>query len=384
MELFKIQLHPGRTYGLDILRAIAILLVLYSHCIPFLSSFVSAKILNIPIIDGVSIFFVLSGYLIGGIMIKTIERDGVSATGLLNFLSRRWLRTIPLYYFVLTLLIGLTMMSKDISYIKFSSFYFFIQNFDTSPPGFFTEAWSLSVEEWFYLSMPFLIFSLIGIGKMNPKRAVLLAAVLLIIAITAIRIFKFHDMNQENLKHYFLSFSFQVITRVDSIMYGVLGAYLSFYHNDWWKKNKITGLCIGIGILLFYKLIFVVSPVSGKDITILKWYMVSNYTAISIAVLCLMPMFDSIKTGSGNVYKFFTFISLISYSLYLTNLSLVYDIFLPVTLKYLPDLSEVSLNLVSLTLYLTYTLVLSVLLYKLIEVPFMNLRDKISFIKNKK
>src|SRR5258708_1726234 len=105
MEIFKTQTEHKRIYGLDILRAIAILLVLYSHSIPFLSGIFSSKLLSLPIIDGVSIFFVLSGFLIGGILIKIIEKEGVSKVGLLNFWIRRWMRTLPLYYFVLTLLI---------------------------------------------------------------------------------------------------------------------------------------------------------------------------------------------------------------------------------------------------------------------------------------
>src|SRR6476660_2608898 len=92
-----------RIYGLDILRAIAILLVIYSHSAFYFGWTVKDDTFWLALGDGVIIFFVLSGYLIGRILFKTIER-GFGFRDLLKFWYRRWMRTLPAYFFVITLL----------------------------------------------------------------------------------------------------------------------------------------------------------------------------------------------------------------------------------------------------------------------------------------
>jgi peptidoglycan/LPS O-acetylase OafA/YrhL len=67
--------HPqqgGRLYGLDILRAAAILTVVYAHGYPYLMAYVPRRAYRLFALDGVTMFFVLSGYLIGGILLRTL------------------------------------------------------------------------------------------------------------------------------------------------------------------------------------------------------------------------------------------------------------------------------------------------------------------------
>ncbi len=76
-NFLKIDLNPKRIYGLDILRALAILFVVVGHgkyLLPQELRFYS-KILAL---DGVSIFFVLSGFLIGGILIRLFEENHIN------------------------------------------------------------------------------------------------------------------------------------------------------------------------------------------------------------------------------------------------------------------------------------------------------------------
>ena len=73
IKFLKLQVDSNRIYGLDVLRAIAILSVVFSH-----SEFIlplKIKFATYYALDGVTIFFVLSGFLIGRILIQTFQKD---------------------------------------------------------------------------------------------------------------------------------------------------------------------------------------------------------------------------------------------------------------------------------------------------------------------
>jgi len=100
INIFKIEIDPKRVFGLDILRALAIMFVVAGHGSTLLPPKIG-NISNLFIFDGVSIFFVLSGFLIGGIFIKLIEENGIETSVLKNFWVRRWFRTLPNYFLIL-------------------------------------------------------------------------------------------------------------------------------------------------------------------------------------------------------------------------------------------------------------------------------------------
>ena len=86
-----------RVFGLDVMRASAILLVLLGHATVWFASFV--PVFNIGCLGGyfgVELFFVLSGFLIGSILLRWLIDPG-STTTLFDFWRRRWLRTLPNY-----------------------------------------------------------------------------------------------------------------------------------------------------------------------------------------------------------------------------------------------------------------------------------------------
>src|ERR1041384_552442 len=171
-NFFRIDFNPNRVYGLDILRALAILFVIIGHGGYFLPP--KAQTINsFFVFDGVSIFFVLSGFLIGGILIKNLENKTINKRLLLDFWIRRWFRTLPNYLFILVIVTALNVLFTDgfsINYIK--RYFIFSQNLFYQHPSFFPEAWSLSVEEWFYLLIPVIIFSSILFVKITAKHSV--------------------------------------------------------------------------------------------------------------------------------------------------------------------------------------------------------------------
>jgi peptidoglycan/LPS O-acetylase OafA/YrhL len=141
----------NRIIGLDVLRALAIILVLIWHWIPEGSSinyFFNGKL-------GVNLFFVLSGYLISKGMIESPHEKMVSQ--LKRFYIKRFLRIFPIYYLVLFVLLII-----NYSYIRDVQFWYWIygvnvlQEIDLKVVPYTIHFWSLSVEEQFYLLWPIL------------------------------------------------------------------------------------------------------------------------------------------------------------------------------------------------------------------------------------
>jgi len=125
-KLFKIEVPEKRNFGLDLLRFIAIFTVLVSHSITVLPS--KFQIIHFFITDGVLIFFVLSGFLIGRILIRDFQ-DGISLHKVFYFWKRRWFRTLPAYVFTIFLIITLSYL-YHVHFNKFEVLktIFFVQN----------------------------------------------------------------------------------------------------------------------------------------------------------------------------------------------------------------------------------------------------------------
>src|ERR1035437_361726 len=138
-------LFQKRNFGLDIIRAISISLVIIAH---------SFAIKNVELgVWGVEVFFVLSGFLIGQILIRDFT-NGISFKKIMYFWKRRWFRTLPLYYAVI--LVKFIFFDSSLG-LKFFAYIFFLQN-NFVGISFLPVSWSLVVEEWFYLTLPLLLF----------------------------------------------------------------------------------------------------------------------------------------------------------------------------------------------------------------------------------
>jgi peptidoglycan/LPS O-acetylase OafA/YrhL len=138
-----------RVFGLDILRVFAISAVVYQHCsylLPNHGIFYFLNILFKP--DGVTVFFVLSGFLVGNIILKELNTRAVfSFSSLLNILQRRWFKTIPVYYLLLIFNIIFTRMGIFPGIINYNvvAYFLFLQNLVIPLDLFFWESWSLAV-----------------------------------------------------------------------------------------------------------------------------------------------------------------------------------------------------------------------------------------------
>jgi peptidoglycan/LPS O-acetylase OafA/YrhL len=146
---------------LDGLRAIAVIAVLLHHFIDteYLPLFLS----QIPFgYLGVRLFFVLSGFLITGILLRerlAIESGHVTISiAFRQFYIRRFLRIFPLYYLVIAITLAFGLEEATEYWLSLSTYTFNIEiSLQGWYPSYFAHFWSLSVEEQYYVFWPWLI-----------------------------------------------------------------------------------------------------------------------------------------------------------------------------------------------------------------------------------
>lgn len=143
---------------LDTLRTVAVLLVIISHWVGI------DNIINyLPNgMMGVNLFFVLSGFLISGILLRAKNRAETTHSSkritFINFYIRRSFRIFPIYLIVVTIL-----YFANFDLIKTNPVYFysythnFLYHAQNAWPGYISHLWSLAVEEQFYLLWPFIL-----------------------------------------------------------------------------------------------------------------------------------------------------------------------------------------------------------------------------------
>ncbi|HKV47561.1 MAG TPA: acyltransferase [Candidatus Acidoferrales bacterium] len=153
---------PKHIPQLDVLRGIAVLTVIGYHGLHLIPHLHLNVVLGTGYV-GVDLFFVLSGFLITGILVRTKD----SPNYFRNFYARRALRIWPVYYLLLLFtFIALPLIHPQSTAVIFAkshpweSYPFFLQNFAVTGNSFgtLTATWSLAIEEQFYLVWPLVIF----------------------------------------------------------------------------------------------------------------------------------------------------------------------------------------------------------------------------------
>lgn len=351
------------------MRSIAILLVLVHHAGIYMpSEFYINNVHPFIFADGVDIFFVLSGFLIGQIIIRTFSQEKIQKKDLLHFWTNRWFRTLPLYFFILLILVIWGDTSNDNG--RLWMHFIFLQNFFWTCSGFFGETWSLAIEEWFYFFIPLMIF-LFKKGGIPINKSIPYVILIVILGALACRIYNYTKIDPNDFSYYFFDKAIrkQVLTRLDSILLGVLGAYLFTHKKEIWLRHKNALLLSGIALVLSLHLLSLYlfdhySPAGAIYLTTFSVF------ANCVPFLLMLPFFHSLKTGKGIIYKIITYISIISYSLYLVNLTPVTEVI---------NALRTSFNTtqpIELCLYLVLTFAISTVTYKLIEQPSLKLRGK--------
>ncbi|WP_294283500.1 acyltransferase [uncultured Chryseobacterium sp.] len=364
-RLLTVEIPEKRIFGLDLLRFIAIITVLISHSILLLPT--NLKFLELFSTDGVLIFFVLSGFLIGRILIRDFNY-GISLHKMLYFWKRRWFRTLPAYFFTICFIIILSLLLKvKLNRIEIIKSLFFVQNISFAPSSFFPESWSLAIEEWFYLLLPILLFVFYKIFRFSVKKNIIISALIVLIISLAIRIVIFNSTEIGSIVDWDNNFRKPIITRLDSILLGVIGAWFYIYKNDLLRAYKTHCFICGFIIFAANKLYldYILEQFGF-------YYSVIYFTAMPFSILLMLPAAYYLKEAKGLFSDIISFVSLISYSLYLLNFTIIIILILnPLHLALI----------IKFLLFWILTPLLSVLMYKYIEQPFIQLRNKMVKVK---
>ncbi len=221
-----------RQPGLDLLRALAIIVVVIYHAALF-GFKLPGRVDRFGWI-GVDLFFVLSGYLIGGQLLAPLARDQRMNLG--RFFARRALRIMPAYFVVLAIYFLLPSWRE---YSEMSQplwkFVLSIQNIALHGGTAFSHAWSLAVEDQFYLALPFLLLFLYR----RPSSAVIVPC-LLVVGGIALRAFLAAQNPSIDGGVSFRGFQawiyYPTWTRLDPLVFGVALAAIEKFRPQWWRR----------------------------------------------------------------------------------------------------------------------------------------------------
>lgn len=315
--------NAPRVLGLDLLRAVAILAVVFAHGIVVLYPHMPAwfGLLGHGGFYGVELFFVLSGFLIGRILIRS-SADLAQARNIGRFWTRRWFRTLPLFWLFLLVNIALELFVRghSLHLTDVLSHGFFLRNFSHDTLSFFGESWSLAIEEWFYLLFPAALW--LGLRFSRRFDPVFLSV--------AAGFFLFSTVGRAYCGH-IAGVTWAdgprkiVILRFDALMTGVFAAWIACRFPFAWRARARGAALAGTLLLagLYANLWTIVDGklAPGTDAFFARTF---RFTLVSIGFALLLPASSAWKPSreffGGRVIRL---IALWSYALYLVHLPMM-------------------------------------------------------------
>ena len=352
-----------RIFGLDFLRSLSILLVLFSHISwIYQSDGLVGKMQDFSGLIGIELFLMLSGYLVGSIILKQFLTQHYTFKEVGNFVKRRLFRILPSYYLILFINIFIAIY-VGLSISDWWLFFLFFQNFSTPIPSLFPESWSLPIKELSYVLVVVILFAFAKQIRLNFRKSFFLIVVYGLLLLSILLKIIYHFENPEfSLTKWTAEVRSVVIYRVDSVMFGILFGYYYAEYKGFFQVKSFLLLGLGILLLLFFILLLLFFNLNA-----IAWFW--NIVAlpfISLIVLCFLPMLLSWNKASKKVRNVVTFLCNLSYSVYLIHYSIV--LFL---MKYFIDTSSFSLSELHIftLVYLLITFTLGYFFYTYFEKP---------------
>ena len=272
--------------GLDGIRAIAVIMVLAYHL--KLALFKSGFL-------GVTVFFILSGYLITGILISEVEEEGT--IDLKNFWLRRIRRLVPAVMSMAVVIIFVSAVVNKIIFTKgckdflasvlgFNNWWQIfnkVSYFEAAGvPSPFTHCWSLAIETQFYLIYPLILLGIYKLvksrGEGRAKRGLLFAGVTLLLAlISVILMIVLFDPQQDASRVYY-----GTDTRAFSLLFGALLAILWEYRMV--PRRLSASVNMVLGSVSFAVLLVMTIAINGSSNF---WYRGGQFVGTILTVLVI-------------------------------------------------------------------------------------------------
>ncbi len=366
------DLDPFYRPGLDILRALAFLLVFFTHgYVSHLDKATQLGALGRTGEFGVAIFFFLSSYLITELLLREKRLSGTIAIP--AFYARRVLRIWPLYFAMIALCwsIGLVSHSHHVSLAWGMSLVLLFTNWYTVghgyPPGFLYPLWSLSIEEQFYLLWPFLV-KFLSPGDLLKVTAFFILAAYVVLA---------HLLGQGQ--------SLDPAVWANSIVqfqFFALGAALAVVlHGRVPKLSRLfRGMLFCSGLLCLraaQAAVYVGNPAGTPTFAT-----IAPRFLIALAG-CLCLFFSFVGSPAGRLQRPFIYLGKISYGLYVFHI-----LWLGVVrngMKYLvgDHLRPFASESLIMAIALPATIVTAALSYRYLESPFLRLKKRFTIVRSR-
>lgn len=360
--------------SLEGVRGYAFLLVFFAHCcnaagdIPQRWWWYPVRLIEEVAWVAVPVFFVLSGYLIGGILLDTREREGYFRI----FYSRRILRVFPLYYLTLMGVGSFSALKGYSLSFLFWSHLLYIQNLypgsvsilASVPWRVISHLWSMGVEEQFYMLWPLVVW-------LCPHRRILLRVTLTLIACSFALRFAAPWLR---LAPIFMAR--WTPTVVDAIF---MGAVLAIIRREkiyrWLESSAPYAALGGVGAIAL------ISKLTGYSVLhtpLRAAFMISIWNITAAAVVVAVMRKDSFLCRVCSM-KGICWLGARSYGLYLfhlTYLACFLGLFIPRAARFMPLKCA---QLLAAACVFGITVLLAGLCYRFIEEPAMNLKKRLKY-----
>jgi peptidoglycan/LPS O-acetylase OafA/YrhL len=357
-----------RLAGLDTLRALAVTLVVLHHY----TLFVTRDDNTFGWIGrmgwaGVDLFFALSGYLIGRqIFAALADPRGLS---LPRFYARRLLRTLPNFYVVVALYFVLPGFRGDAPLPPLWRLLTFTLNLKLPPGTAFSHAWSLCIEEQFYMALP--AAALLCAAWRGSIRWVWCALVLLVLGGMIWREEVWHQVvanDRSAQNHYFRFIYYATLCRADELLAGVALALTRQYHPAAWRwltGNGNVACALGVLVLGAACRLFL-GDRYGLAPTVVGYPLLAvGFGLLILAALSERSLLRDVRVpGAASL-------ALWSYAIYLLHRQVCV-----LGARVLKQWGHAPDSAMAIAVLLAASIGTGWLLFRLVETPFMRLRDR--------
>jgi peptidoglycan/LPS O-acetylase OafA/YrhL len=354
-----------RQPGLDLLRALAIIVVVIYH----------AGIMGFPTPwrvhrwgwIGVDLFFVLSGYLIGGQLLGPLARG--QRIDLARFFARRALRIMPAYFVVLAIYIFLPSWREYPEMYPWWKFLFSVQNIALHGGTAFSHAWSLAVEDQFYLTLPFILLFV----NRWPRTAIIIPCLIFCGGILLRTLLAYQNPAADigvSFRGFQAWIYYPTWTRLDPLVFGVALAAVEKFRPQWWKWLMNSAIWLWLpGLAL---IIYALWLGEGEYLTVGS--VVCQFPLLAIGFAALLVCAQSERLPLRRVaIPGAAFIASIAYNAYLVQKLVIHAVGEFCRAHDVDPTSAFALIGVELCVYAAATV-----LFFTIERPFLQLRHRIA------